>query len=341
MNGVKRLVEPTRAPALRVEGWLNLASTEGSLAHWAGHVILLDFWEATCSHCRRMLPVLIDWHTRYGPLGLVVVGIHSPEYAFGQDPQQVAETVRGLGLPYPVALDSQRHTWEVYGNRAWPTQYLIDAQGRVRAYHVGEGDIEALEACLIDLLAERDPVLAGLPRPEIPAEPPPSPATPEVIFGWLSRQLANAAGRRLGERSVYALPGATPPQTGQAVLVGPWIRQEECVVSAGSPQTPAELMVPYEGASVVAVLGASLDQGAVTVQVRLDGAPLPEAVWGRDITASGSGAAQVTVSGYRLVHLVEAPTSGVHRLSLVCETPGTAIYSLCFEAAPGPLSLQP
>ena len=110
--------------------------------------MLIDFWTYSCINCIRTLPYLKAWDGRYRERGLTVIGVHAPEFPFERDAGNVARAVRGNGLRYPVAQDNEFATWNAYGNQFWPAKYLIDARGRVRYTHFGEGDYEETEAAI-------------------------------------------------------------------------------------------------------------------------------------------------------------------------------------------------
>lgn len=124
-----------------------------TLAGLRGHVVLVDFWTFSCINCVRTLPHLQAWHERFAGQGLVVVGVHTPEFAHERDPAQVQAAIRRHGLGYPVALDNRYATWRAWGTRYWPSLYLVDREGRIVFRHVGEGDYEHIEAQIRQALA--------------------------------------------------------------------------------------------------------------------------------------------------------------------------------------------
>jgi len=132
--------------------WLN--SPPLSLETLKGKVVLVDFWTYDCINCRRALPYVNSWAKRYEKDGLVVIGVHTPEYAFEHIPANVKEQVRKLGIGYPVAIDNNYAIWRSFDNQYWPAHYLIDAKGQVRYSHFGEGRYEAQEQVIEALLSE-------------------------------------------------------------------------------------------------------------------------------------------------------------------------------------------
>lgn len=153
-----------RAPELvSPTGFVNAPNV--SLGRYVGHrVVLVQFWTYGCVNCQHTLPQLNAWYDAYGDDGLVIVGVHTPEFASEAEPANVRAAVREAGIEYPVVLDNDRATWRAYGQRAWPTQYLIDVDGFVRYRHVGEGGYAMTEAEIRQLLADRDQWLANRRR---------------------------------------------------------------------------------------------------------------------------------------------------------------------------------
>jgi thiol-disulfide isomerase/thioredoxin len=144
-----------RAPELAdIKGWLNSAALR--LSELRGKVVFLDFWTYSCANCIRTIPHVIRLHQKYASQGLVVIGVHTPEFEYEKDAGSVRSAVERLGIGYPVALDSENTTWKLYGNRYWPRQTLIDHSGEVRYEHIGEGGYEEIEEQVAGLLAEAE-----------------------------------------------------------------------------------------------------------------------------------------------------------------------------------------
>lgn len=136
-----------------IERWLN--SEPLSLAQLRGRVVLVDFWTYACINCIRTLPHVNRWAELYTPQGLTVVGVHTPEFPFERTTRNVEVAMRRHGVKHPVAQDNRYGTWKAYSNQYWPAAYLIDAQGRIRYKHFGEGEYERTEAVIRALLAAR------------------------------------------------------------------------------------------------------------------------------------------------------------------------------------------
>jgi thiol-disulfide isomerase/thioredoxin len=136
-----------------IERWLN--SEQLTLARLRGRVVLVDFWTYACINCIRTLPHVNRWAEQYTPQGLTVVGVHTPEFPFERTTSNVEVAMRRHGVKHPVAQDNRYGTWKAYGNQYWPAAYLIDAQGRIRYKHFGEGEYDRTEAVIRALLAAR------------------------------------------------------------------------------------------------------------------------------------------------------------------------------------------
>jgi len=140
------------APELEPTGWIN--SQPFRLADLRGRVVLVEFWTFDCINCRNVMPALLQWQQVYAPRGLVIVGVHTPEFRHEREINNVQAAVRELGIQYPVALDNDFGTWRAYRNRYWPAFYLVDKRGVIRYTHVGEGSYEQTRRAIEALLAE-------------------------------------------------------------------------------------------------------------------------------------------------------------------------------------------
>jgi cytochrome c biogenesis protein CcdA/thiol-disulfide isomerase/thioredoxin len=299
---------PVLAPAPDIQGtqkWFNTAGGRPlSLASLRGRVVLIDFWTYSCVNCLRTLPYLTAWDARYRAKGLTIVGVHSPEFPFERDAGNVARAVRALGIRYPVAQDNDFVTWNAYGNRYWPAKYLIDARGRVRVTHFGEGGYAETEAAIRSLLAEAGH--SDLPsRARARTETPLEGSTPETYLG--AKRSSNVANGPLreGERT-FRLAREVPVNT--VGLEGRWRISAD---SATAVSRGARLHLGFAARRVFLVLGS--DAGTRTVNVSVDGR--------RQST--------VRVSTHRLYDIVTLPAPGAHLLTLEME-PGVEAYAFTF-----------
>ena len=136
----------------QITAWIN--SPGMSSSDLRGKVVLVDFWTYSCVNCIRTLPYVTQWYEKYKDQGLVVVGVHTPEFSFEKEVSNIRQAVLRHGIHYPVAVDNDYGTWNAYNNRYWPAHYLIDARGRIRQEHFGEGNYEETEQAIQALLAE-------------------------------------------------------------------------------------------------------------------------------------------------------------------------------------------
>lgn len=147
--------KPRPAPPLPESGWLNPPENKPlRLENLRGRVVLVEFWTYGCYNCRNQLPYVKKWHEKYAPQGLVVIGVHTPEFKRERQPEKVRKAMAELGITFPVVLDNDYATWDRYQNRYWPAVYLIDRRGQIVYLAVGEGDYERTEARIRSLLRQ-------------------------------------------------------------------------------------------------------------------------------------------------------------------------------------------
>jgi thiol-disulfide isomerase/thioredoxin len=309
-----------------LQGWVG--SEPLSLAELRGKVVLVDFWTYTCINCLRTIPYLNAWYDRYRDDGLVVIGVHSPEFAFERDPARVESEVRRLGVSYPVAIDSEKRTWAAYANQYWPHKYLIDRGGHIRHTQIGEGGYELMESHIRALLAEQGHVVsvesASVTPETVDAK---AIATPEIYFGtYFGQFLGNPLGLR-GMRgdAEYREPDTLEPNL--FYLSGRWTIGEEAVTSVGREAHRVSLRYTAKAVNVV----AGAPGRRVLVEVLRNGRPLDEAEWGDDVRSDEHGRAVVEVSDQRLYRLIHDRAGyGTHTITLVTDEPGFDVYTLTF-----------
>ena len=287
-----------RAPELGgIVGWINSDPT--SLRRLRGRVVLVDFWTYSCVNCLRTLPHLKKWDRAYRDDGLTIVGVHSPEFAFEREPDNVRSAVRKLGIRYPVALDNDFVTWTNYANQYWPAKYLIDRSGRVRYYHYGEGEYEETERQIRRYLGSG---VSGEVS-EVADRTPRGPLTPETYLGF--ERLANFVGSRVvpNHEGSYSFPAFLGP--GQLAYEGRLVVEPERIVA----KRGAKLRIQFTAREVNLVLG-----GAGRLEVLLNGRPR------RTISIGGEP---------RLYRLLELPELHEGLLELRF-TPGLSAYAFTF-----------
>lgn len=306
-----RLLVLGRAPELRgTQRWFNTAGGRRlSLASQRGRVVLVDFWTYSCINCIRTLPHLRAWDARYRNDGLTVIGVHAPEFPFERDAGNVARAVRQNGLRYPVAQDNEFATWNAYGNRFWPAKYLIDAEGRVRYTHFGEGSYDETERAIRSLLAEAGHAKLGARVWVRGDAADPAASTPESYLGAERADRVVGGPLEEGVRVFRSLDGgASAVPLHHLAFEGRWRIERSRAVAAGAN---ARVSLRYSARRVFLVLGSSM--GTRSVLVDVDGKP-------RDT---------VEVTGNRLYEIIALPRAGSHLLTLHLEQ-GTEAYAFTF-----------
>ena len=265
-----------------------------------GKVVLVDFWTYSCINCLRSLPYVRAWADKYKDQGLVVIGVHAPEFAFEKQPANVRQAVKDLHVDYPVAIDNDFAIWRAFRNNYWPAHYFIDAQGRVRHHHFGEGEYAQSEAVIQQLLREAGHPVGNdvVAVHEAGAQAAPDMAdvqSPETYIGAeRAERFASAGGEVRNVRRSYALPAQLA--LNQWGLGGDWtVLAEHAVVD----QAGAKIAFRFHARDLHLVLSPAADGKPVRIRVRVDGQP-PSGDHGADVDAQGNG----VVDGQRLYQLV-------------------------------------
>jgi thiol-disulfide isomerase/thioredoxin len=298
-------------PALKDEGampdldgavaWLN--SPPLSSKSLRGKVVLIDFWTYSCINCLRALPYVEGWAAKYKDAGLVVIGVHTPEFAFEKERANVEKAVRDLKITYPVAIDSDYKIWQAFNNEYWPAHYFIDGKGRIRYHHFGEGEYDDSERVIQQLLKENgaqavsDRVInVSVSATGAEAAPDKSDTkSPETYIGYhRAAHFASAEPITQDSRKVYTLlPRLTLNQWG---LGGSWKVGEE---SAVLQTAPGKIVFRFHARDLHLVLGPGKSGKPIRFRVKLDGAP-PGEDHGSDTDGNGEG----TVQEHRLYQLI-------------------------------------
>ena len=280
-------------------GWINSAPLTRQALR--GKVVLADIWTYSCINSLRQLPYLKAWAAKYKDAGLVVLGVHSPEFGFEKDRANVERAVRELNVSYPTAIDSNQAVWRAFENEYWPADYLIDGKGQIRHHHFGEGDYDQSERFIQDLLKENgaagfDHNLVRVQGSGIEAPPDFGNArSPETYVG--SNRAENFASPEPvapSSQKTYSLPSRFA--LNQWGLSGAWIIDGE---SATLRAAPGKVAYRFHSRDAHFVLGPAANGGAIRFTLRLDGAA-PGADAGVDIAADGSG----TIREPRLYQLI-------------------------------------
>ncbi|MSQ07200.1 MAG: redoxin domain-containing protein [Dehalococcoidia bacterium] len=323
-SGRKPASGPQAAQVEGISAWIN--SQPLTIQALRGQVVLVDFWTYTCVNCIRTFPYLKLWHARYADDGLVILGVHTPEFEFEKDLDNVVRATRDNGILWPVALDNDFTTWENYSNRYWPAKYLVDQDGVVRYTHFGEGEYAATEKKIRELLVEAGADLSDDPL-ALPSDQPVDPVylttrngeiTRETYAGYERNRGDSFLGRGgyVGQRDSYyentdkvaafVIPQELSPH--QLYFQGPWFIGPESVRHAQKTEGyPDYLALVYSAKSVNAVLTAD-DDAPYRVRVTVGGKYLTQANKGRDVTIGPDGESYVMVTGSRLYQIVDHPS---------------------------------
>jgi len=294
-----------------------------------GKVVMVDFWTYSCINCLRALPFVESWYEKYKDHGLVVIGVHAPEFAFEKDPSNVRRAVADLKVTYPVALDNDYAIWQAFNNQYWPAHYFIDATGRIRGHHFGEGSYDESEQTLRKLLTDAgqtDLPPAGMgPAKAVGVQAPPDEAhdqSPETYVGYRrAENFASPGGFSQDQSHRYSAPAAL--KLNQWALNGSWnVDPEKAILGT----VPGKIEFRFYARDLHLVLGPGSDGKPVRFRVLLDGAA-PAANHGADTDSSGAG----SIDRQRLYQLIrQAGEVREHVFSIEFLDPGVQAYSFTF-----------
>ncbi len=317
--------QPAAKPLFGAKQWLDREPLTAESVR--GKVVLVNFWTYSCINCLRALPYVRAWAEKYRDQGLVVVGVHTPEFAFEKDPNNVRKAVAALGVTYPVAIDNDYAVWRAFGNQAWPARYYIDAQGRTRHHEFGEGDYAASERVIQSLLAEAgskvEPGVAKVSAEGAQGAPDfANLRSPETYLGHArTNGFASPGGIRADAPATYE--AATSPRLNQWSLTGTWTIAGEFAVSQ---QAGGRINHRFHARDLHLVMGRLPGSPPVRFRVTIDGAA-PGSAHGADIDADGYG----TISDERLYQLVRQDGLVKPRdFSIEFLDPGVRAYAFTF-----------
>jgi cytochrome c biogenesis protein CcdA/thiol-disulfide isomerase/thioredoxin len=317
----KALSFPKAPEITKPSGFVNTGGTPITIGQFKGKkIVLIDFWTYSCINCQRTLPYMKAWDDKYRDLGLEIIGIHTPEFAFEHLQSNVETAVKGFGLKYPSILDNDYGTWNAFGNSYWPRKYLIDIDGYIVYDHAGEGNYDDTERAIQKALQERADVLGtGQKIPTDLVNPKAQTAqagSPETYFGSSRNEyLANGNPFMSGTQSL------TIPQDislNKLYLGGVWNFSPEFAQASEG----ARIQFHYAAKAVYFV--ASSEVGA-TVHVFIDGTPIPANMSGDDVLD-----ATATIHGNRLYKIVEDRVPAVHTLEIRVDKGTLDAYTFTF-----------
>jgi cytochrome c biogenesis protein CcdA/thiol-disulfide isomerase/thioredoxin len=312
---------PTYGPAPEFvdnQRWFNTPSGRPlTMRGLRGRVVLVDFWTYSCINCLRTLPYLKAWDHRYRKDGLTIVGVHSPEFPFEKDAGNVHEAIERNGISYPVAQDNDLATWNAWGNQYWPAEYFVDATGKVRFAHFGEGEYGKKEHVIRELLAEAGHRVGAGGAEAHGIAPSAGVTTPETYLG--AARAERFTNPKLSPGAHDFGNGAPAPAANEFAYRGRW----RITLESASAEPGAALDLNFGARRVYMVLGPGGGH-AGRMEVLLDGHPIPPADAGSDVHG-----ATVEIASQRLYELVDLPRVEHHVLSL---KPGAGVtgYSFTF-----------
>lgn len=316
-----------KMPALTgATAWFNAKPL--TAADLRGKVVLVDFWTYSCINCIRTLPAMRAWNERYKDAGLLIVGVHTPEFPFEGDPAKVEHAVRRFGITYPVALDANHAIWSAFHNQYWPAHYLVDATGRIRFTHFGEGGEAQEEQEIQKLLAERNRQPAAHTHAPLRGTATEMPAdfadvrSPETYIGHArAERFASPGGLAVDHPRTYSAPKKLA--LNEWALAGTWRDLAQWAVLEGPH---GSLLYRFHARDLHLVLGPGSAGRPVRFRVRIDG-HAPGADHGTDIDAEGNGSIQED----RLYQLVRQHGAiADHDFEIEFLDPGVQVFSFTF-----------
>lgn len=291
----------SQIPEFNAERWVN--STPLNAEALRGKVVLVDFWEYTCINWIRTSLYVKAWNRDYAQFGLVVIGVHAPEFEFGKRAENIDRGIRDHGLSYPIAIDNNFAVWQAFRNDAWPAKYLFDAQGKLVGRWVGEGSYEQIESEIRRLLEA---------------------ATPDVALPNVSREtkaLAKIRGVSYAGITPETYVGTERAERGTFTLEGNWQSQRQYVELRDGT---GKIVLPFSGGEVNLVVQPG-PSGASTMSVLLDGKPVGDK---RGADVGADGVARFDRSG--MLRLVAGASNKRHVLTLIASDPGVRAYVFTF-----------
>ena len=288
-------------------------------------VVLYDIWTYSCINCVRTLPYITAWNDKYADQGLLIVGIHSPEFEFEKDPKNVEMAIGKYGIKYPVVLDNDMKTWKAFENNYWPRKYIADHEGYIRYDHIGEGDYQETEKIIQQLLEERSTSLgiemtSNAPLVDIEEFEHTMFRTPELYFGYKFAQNRNQLGSEEGFQPGKTISYSDPDNIDlhKFYLTGDWKNYDDSMELISETGT-IKLLYNAKEVNIVTENDAEL-------KIFLDGDPIPAEYAGKDITSVNT--LQVTEAG--LYNIIDSESSASHVMEIKVAGEGFQIFTFTF-----------
>ncbi|MDE2860452.1 MAG: redoxin domain-containing protein [Chloroflexota bacterium] len=332
---------PTAPQLAGITGWIN--TEPFNLDELRGQVVLIDFWTYTCVNCIRTLPFLKEWHDKYADLGLVIVGVHSPEFEFEKVMENVEAAAVDYGLKYPIVQDNDFQTWRAYNNRAWPAKYLIDRDGIVRYSHIGEGAYTETEKRIRELLVETGAKVYNIPVGGVVRPDRDPKATGGIETGQTRELYAGEYRNRgttpyVGNIEYYSADVGAPflyqdpgdHRNHLLYLHGLWTKELENVTHARTTENLEDYIgLRFNGTTVNVVINFE-DGEPFKVVATLDDQPIPEGYGGADIMHDENGMSYFLVDEPRMYRVVELPEYNGLELKLSSNSEDFSVFAFTF-----------
>ena len=320
----------------KITGYINTEEGQSiNLKDLKGKVVLVDFWTYSCINCIRTLPYLVDWNEKYADKGLVIVGVHSPEFEFEKNIDNVKAAVQKYGIKYPVIQDNDKGTWDAYQNRYWPRKYLVDNEGYIRYDHIGEGGYAETEKVIQSLLVERAAQTGisainlntntNTTTPEnVQTVDFTKVKTPELYFGYefARAPLGNSEGFKPNQTVTYSVPQRSDLKPNTIYLIGDWKNNAD---NMELQSDIGSIALAYSAKSVNIVAGGKGEGEGEELSISEDGVALTNKS-GIDLSEQG----KLVVDGQRLYNLVMHEGYDWHSLIIDVKGKGFQIYTFTF-----------
>jgi thiol-disulfide isomerase/thioredoxin len=315
-----------------VSGYINTSPI--TLKDLKGKVVLVDFWTYSCINCIRTLPYLVDWNSKYADKGLVIVGVHTPEFEFEKNTDNVKAAVQKFGIKYPVFQDNDKGTWNAYENSYWPRKYIIDSEGYIRYDHIGEGGYAETEKVVQTLLAERA-ALQGAQTLDFNSSALSTPIniqsvdfskvnSPELYFGYQFARdvLGSPEGFKPDQVVNYSIP-SSDLKANVIYLQGEWKNNPDNLELVGDS---GKIALAYSAKSVNIVAGGSGQAKVSEDGIESVNADTTNSTRGSDLDSEG----ELRIDGQRLYNIASHPDYGNHYIVLDVMGKGFQAYTFTF-----------
>lgn len=313
-----------KQPKITGDTWLN--SKPLFPEDLSGKVVLVDFWTYSCVNCQRTLPYLREWWRKYKDKNFLIIGIHTPEFEFEKNPENVKKAIKDLGVEWPVVLDNDYTNWNNFANRYWPAKYLADAKGNIVYTHFGEGNYKETEAAIQALIKSSMGEVA-MPKAESVEHAHGNvcfPPTPETYCGYERGNVSNRDGYKYDRVHDYKKPEQI--KDGTIGLEKKFLAQREFVEAQ---EEGATLYLQFHATEVNLVFAAP--KGSAIVEVMLNNEPIPEELRGRDVNENG----EVEISSSTLYNLLKSDKLIEGILSIRAKKEKFQAYAFTFSGCEG------